>query len=106
VEEMMGQINQAQFGIADITGLNDNVLIEIGVTTANGMPLVIIREKEDNQSLSFDIAARQSYRYELKPDDILIHDATRTHRLEDFVFDFIDKMPRGDFWKAREWHGG
>ena len=102
----MEQINQAHFGIADITGLNDNVLIEVGVMTANGMPLVIIREKDDNQSLPFDIAARQSYRYELKGDDILIHDATRTHGLEEFVFEFIDTMPRGDFWKAREWQGG
>ena len=106
MDEMVEQIKQAHFGIADITGLNNNVLIEVGIMTGNGMPLIVIRDKDDNQMLPFDIAARQCYGYELRGDDSLIHDATKTHRLEDFVVSFIDEMPKGDFWKAREWHGG
>jgi hypothetical protein len=91
VSEMLVQINSAHFGIADITSLNSNVLFEIGAMIAVGKPLVIMRGKNDDASLPFDIAGYDCYRYAIADDRILISDATSQRPLEEFVGSFISE---------------
>jgi len=46
--------------ITDITGNNPNVIFELGWALAKGKTPIIIRQKDDNQPVPFDI---QNYRH-------------------------------------------
>lgn len=48
-------ILQSHFGVADITGANPNVLIELGIMIGAGKPVIILREKDDPTDVPFDL---------------------------------------------------
>lgn len=71
-----GSISQAVFKdlddsdivIADLTGLNANVMLEIGYRLSNKRPYVLIRNEEDAEKIPFDIQDYRIYVYSLKRD--------------------------------------
>ena len=107
-QEMLEQISIAHFGIADITSLNQNVLIEIGVMIGISKPTIILKRKDDNSSIPFNIAGRQCFLYEQTGEEIFIYDAAlKKMHLQEFIVEFVDKLSSSnrDFRMARRWFG-
>ena len=103
-QEMLEQISIAHFGIADITSLNQNVLIEIGVMIGISKPTIILKRKDDNSSIPFNIAGRQCFLYEQTGEEIFIYDAAlKKMHLQEFIVEFVDKLSSSnrDFRMAR-----
>jgi hypothetical protein len=101
--DMLDQISAAHFGIADITSLNRNVLVELGAMIALNKPLIILRSEGDDATLPFDIAGYNYYRYAIVDARIQIVDAASHHRsLEQVVSAFISTLLSTDaiFMKA------
>jgi hypothetical protein len=106
VEEMMRRISSAHFGLADITNMNSNVLIELGAMIASGKPFLIIQDmRERDAAAPFDIAGFQVYRYEISNGEIMISDPGSRQCLSEFVQKFIAEQARtnSDFRAAKEW---
>lgn len=108
VEEMIEQINAANFGISDITSLNANVLIETGLMIGINKPMIILRDKRDAQPIPFDIHGRQVYRYYQHQEQVMIQDATTSTPLNRFITEFIRDLEKNnrEFGDARPWYGG
>jgi nucleoside 2-deoxyribosyltransferase len=108
VEEMVEQINSAHFGIADITSLNANVLIETGLMIGINKPMIMLRDKRDVQPIPFNIRARQVLRYYQQEEQVMIQDATKSTPLNRFITEFIKGLERDnrEFGDARPWYGG
>ena len=106
VQEMQDQINSAHFGIADITGLNHNVMLEAGMMINTNKPLLIIRRKDDTTPIPFDIAGRQYYRYTRRGGETYVFDGRTETSIEEFIGRFVDALLRDkNFREAREWYG-
>ena len=66
VDDLIRQMSSSQFGIADITNLNANVLLELGMMMkVFDKRLLILRRKDDESDLPFDLRPFQCYQYEL-----------------------------------------
>lgn len=68
--EIFSHLDDDDLVIADITGLNPNVLLELGYRMKTAKPYVIIRDKDDTDSTPFDIASIRYHSYGLMPDDL------------------------------------
>jgi hypothetical protein len=108
ITEMMSQLNSAHFGIADITGLKQNILIELGAMIGAGKPLVILRDASDaDATLPFDISAYQCFKYQIEGETPLVYDAAGgSTPLRALVESFVDRLLRDRIFEgAREWRG-
>lgn len=66
IDDLIRQMSSSQFGIADITNLNSNVLLELGMMMkVFDKRLLILRRKDDKNDLPFDLRPFQCYQYEL-----------------------------------------
>ena len=104
ISEMMRQIGSAHFGLADITGMNDNVLIELGAMIASGKPFLILQNKlKSSATVPFDISGYQRYEYEVHDGSISVSDPSSKKPLVEFVQDFISEQLRtnSDFRVAK-----
>jgi hypothetical protein len=64
--DLMRQMRSSQFGIADITHFNPNVLLELGMMMQIfDKKLLILRRKDDQSELPFDLRPFPYYHYEL-----------------------------------------
>jgi hypothetical protein len=107
VSEMLAQLNAAHFGIADITLLNGNVLVEVGALIATGKPVVLLKRVDDDSKLPFDIAGYPYYSYEVDGQQIIIRDAVSARSLQEFVGSLVSDrlMTEKLFQDAKEWLG-
>jgi hypothetical protein len=108
-EELLAQIASAHFGVADLTGLNDNVLMELGALLASNKQLLLIRASaEKDTKLPFNIAAYQVYLYEFVGEHAFVVDATgKRQPLQEFVDKFVERLSAENaFQGAKEWYGG
>ncbi len=62
VEEIVGLIQTVSMVVVDITGLNPNVLIELGMAQALRRPVILLTQ---DTSVPFDIQPRRVLRYDL-----------------------------------------
>lgn len=62
VEEIIGIIQSVRMVIVEITGLNPNVLIELGIAQALRRPVILLTQ---DASVPFDIQPRRVLRYDL-----------------------------------------
>lgn len=93
VSEMLAQISSAHFGIADITSLNKNVLVELGAMIALKKKFIILRAKSDDGTVPFNLAGYDCYRYAIDNARIGIMDAASDPQsLDQFVHDFISQQ--------------
>jgi hypothetical protein len=109
VTQMLAQIHAAHFGIADITGLNANVLIEFGAMASSGKPILVFRKKDESSALPFDMAGYQYYEYSIHDGSIITYstaDSTSRISLEDTINSFIGGtlFDEKGFVDAKEWH--
>ena len=66
VDDLIKQISTSQFGIADITGCNSNVILELGMMIKTlDKRLFILRQEDDNDALPFDLRPYNYYSYKL-----------------------------------------
>lgn len=64
-EQMEGHLEGGQLCIADVSGLNPNVMYEIGYRKALRKPLVILSDTETIEKLPFDINDLRAIEYDL-----------------------------------------
>lgn len=74
MEELKTELKLSPFGVADISGLNPNVLIEYGMMKVLGKDLMLLRDNQDNTELPFDINADQVDSYEIRGEKVHIID--------------------------------
>lgn len=73
IEDLQREIRSSHFGIVDITGLNENVMIELGMLMVLERKVLLLRrfddqsDKSDEMKLPFDLQGRQIYRYQIAP---------------------------------------
>ncbi|MDA8271283.1 MAG: hypothetical protein M0Z39_07740 [Actinomycetota bacterium] len=63
-EQLVAELQQADFLIADVTGANANVAWELGYAEALGKQSVIIRKSDDSTQIPFDIYDRRWVKYD------------------------------------------
>ncbi len=63
-EQLVEELQLADFLIVDITGVNANVVWELGYAEALGKPSVIIRRRDDETKVPFDIYDHRQVRYD------------------------------------------
>ena len=62
-KDIAQQIQSCHFGIADITGMNPNILIEVGLMIGAGKPVMLIQDTDDQTEIPFDLKGRHIFRY-------------------------------------------
>jgi len=63
-EQLVAELQQADFLIADVTGANANVAWELGYAEALGKQSVIIRRNDDSTQIPFDLYDRRWVKYD------------------------------------------
>ncbi|MGB7087729.1 MAG: hypothetical protein WBD47_19380 [Phormidesmis sp.] len=94
VSEIMEQVSQAQFGIADITGINPNVMLELGMMMVLRKKLILLRRHDDESVLPFDIKPYHCYEYEIHSQGIRIFNpsSSRPETLDSVLANFIKEL--------------
>jgi nucleoside 2-deoxyribosyltransferase len=54
-QNIQAKIRNSHFLVADITGANPNVLIEVGYAMGAGKPVVLIQRQDDDTRVPFDV---------------------------------------------------
>lgn len=62
-EQIVSQIKACLFGVADITGSNPNVLMEVGVMIAEGKDLILLKRFDDDSETPFNVAGYHAHHY-------------------------------------------
>lgn len=78
INEIKLQIQKSHFCIADITGLNVNVMIELGMMMIDRDKrdkIIIIKNSEDKTKIPFDINQHPVYHYTLKDQKLYVKDS-------------------------------
>jgi len=108
IKDIMTQISDSNFGIADITGANANVMAELGMMMILPRAVMLLRRKGDATPAPFNIAMYPIYDYELVDNELLIHVPTQrvAQPFETALSGFIATLPaEAGFQSARAWHG-
>ena len=107
VAEMLQQIASSHFGVADVTGLNQNVMIELGMILAFNKPFLVFRSRAETEPLPFDITGYQCYRYAIEGDRMKVWEAGQgdAPAVQEVVRDFVQDRLTMDpaFQDAKEW---
>jgi len=61
--EIINHIKSCNFAIADITNMNSNVLIEIGLIIGFEKQFILIKNGEDETEIPFDLKSKQIFEY-------------------------------------------
>jgi len=64
MEDVWREINRSEFIIADMTGLNPNVMYELGIVDTVGKPVVALFQGDLDDDLPFDLEAYRTLPYE------------------------------------------
>lgn len=67
IDQIIKSISSAHFGIVDITEINLNVVLELGVMMAQNKEILLFRRRSDRLNLPFDISPLNLYKYDVKP---------------------------------------
>ncbi len=65
VREIVDQIRKSRFGIADITGSNPNVLMEVGVMITSGKDVLLIKKYGDDTQTPFNVSGHHAHEYRM-----------------------------------------
>jgi hypothetical protein len=108
IDDIMSQIRNSHFGVADITGLNPNVMTEVGMMMSLKKQFMLIRAKGDSSSLPFDVNQFPLYEYELgsAPGSLRMWNPVnnRYQSFEEVLDRFIRQLPSATgFFSADAW---
>jgi hypothetical protein len=62
--DVLQDILESEFVVADVTPANPNVYYEVGVADALGKPVILVADRAQRQILPFDIAPNRTIYYE------------------------------------------
>ncbi|NEP20084.1 MAG: hypothetical protein F6J97_24900, partial [Leptolyngbya sp. SIO4C1] len=96
VSEIMNQIKDSHFGIIDITQLNANVMLELGMIMILNKKFVLLRHRQDDTELPFDIKNYHCYQYEVRRGGVFVWspgDSDPTP-LEEILKSFVTELYR------------
>lgn len=101
VEDLLQEIGDSQFGIADLTGASPNVLIEIGVLISQDKKFLLLRERGDDSGTQvhrpFNLNLYQIYEYQIKKPEgeLQVWDPAnrRYDRFESVLDEFLEELP-------------
>ncbi len=71
IDGIMREIRSSHFGIVDITGLNPNVMMELGMMMILHKKFIILRRMGDKRKLPFNIRPYHFYEYKVERGDII-----------------------------------
>jgi GAF domain len=108
IDEIQRQIKNSHFCIADVTGLNPNVMAEVGMIMILKKHFLLLRRRGDTAGRPFNLSALKLYDYEVRQDErgLQVWDASaeRFQPFEDVLDKFIDQLPaETGYTSAREW---
>lgn len=94
-EDIVTKIKLTPFGVADISGYNPNVMVELGMLQALSKDkFLLINKKETQEELPFDIRTESVHYYEIIGNDIHVTDPATSGliRLEEKLNSFISDL--------------
>jgi len=97
IDDLKTALRLSPFGVVDITGLNPNVLLELGMMIILGKEVMILKSGDDEADLPFDIRVEQVDHYELRGNDAHIIDSATGNlvpindRISAFIHRLINK---------------
>jgi hypothetical protein len=108
VQEIISQIKNSHFCIADLTGSNSNVLAEVGMMMVLHKKLIVLKRRGDELAVPFDLRQYSIWEYELGRDrnELLVWNAAESRMVPfgDSLQRFISKLPMDTgFFLAEEW---
>jgi hypothetical protein len=107
VSEIINQIKNAHFCIADLTGNNPNVLAEVGMMMVVNKSVLVLKERNDDAEIPFDLSQFSVWEYELSRDDALLVWSAADQRLiplREIVERFLKTLvPETGFAAAKRW---
>ena len=86
-ERIFKLLREADLVLADLTGKNPNVFLEVGYRMAINKPIVYIMQKDDER-LPFDIQNINIKQYNLKSDDVL----TEASKAKNYIEKTVENM--------------
>ena len=109
IQNLMEEIKKAHFGIADITKNRPNSLLELGMMMILNKKFIILKRKDDDTDVPFDIGAYQYYKYEMKGPELVFFEPGKDNPLKiDDVFNSFIKILERDrgFSEAQPYTAG
>jgi hypothetical protein len=108
IDEIQRQIRNSHFCVADLTGVNPNVLAEVGMMMVLRKHFLLLRRRGDAATVPFDLTHLPLYDYETRPGDPGLHiwsvAENRFQPLDVVLQRFIDQLPaESGFSSAPEW---
>jgi hypothetical protein len=109
IDEIQRQIRNSHFCIADVTGLNPNVMTEVGMMIVMNKQFLLMRRHEDAGPIPFDLNQRPLYGYEVRPGepDLQVWNApaARFQPFEEVLDRFLEQLPaETGFFSAQDWY--
>lgn len=77
-DKIFEQLQQADLVIADLTGSNLNVFLEVGYRMALDKPTIYLIQEIDGKSLPFDIQSINIIHYDIKNSETILDSASET----------------------------
>ncbi|MBW3537437.1 MAG: hypothetical protein KY395_06685 [Actinobacteria bacterium] len=105
IDDIQAQIRRSHFCIADMTGLNPNVVAEVAMMVVMRKHFMLIRRKDDQLPIPFDFGQYPFHEYEAGPSGLRVwNSAQNSYQPFEVVLDrFIERLPQDTgFLSARE----
>ena len=109
IQNLMEEIKKAHFGIADITNNTPNALLELGMMMILNKRFIILKRKDDDTDVPFDIGSYQYYKYEMKGPELVFFEPGQKNpvKIDDVFNSFIERLEKDRrFSKAQPYTEG
>lgn len=104
--EMIKQVAAAHLGVVDLTGLNPNVIAELGMMLGLGKETILFKALDDETEMPFDLASFHLYRYAFENNELMVWEPAQSGKpAEEVISAFVDRLMGEDeaFESAKEW---
>lgn len=105
--KMLDQIRDCHFGIVDLTGLNLNVVNELGMLTILEKPCLALRRHDDEGELPTNLSSLYCYSYKVDSEarlSVLNFATGKFENTDKMLKQFVENLKRdAQFRDAQEW---
>ena len=96
-EDIIREIKQSRFGIADVTAANQNVMLELGMMLGLDKKVLIIRAEETEYDPPYNVSNLSTYQYSYEGQTVVFKDPTgRQRTLDDVIKRFVAEIEDKD----------
>jgi hypothetical protein len=108
IDDIQRQIRNSHFCVADLTGLNPNVMAEVGMMMVLKKHFLLLRRRGDGATVPFDLTQHPVYDYEVRPGigglQVWNVPENRYQSFDIVLEKFIEQLPaETGFFSAPEW---